>query len=122
MIITRGAGGSVDRPYLTDNEQDDTDASPSTREPEHFPFSRGLSRVQERRDAMVDGQRLQCPDLARPEIVLRENSVSGPAHRHDLRISRDARVPRLGDVALQIEPGREDQRRGAEARDRLRNA
>src|SRR6266566_1502148 len=83
-------------------------SSRSTREPEHFHFSRGVSRVQKHRHAVVDGEGFQCSRLARPQIFFWKGSISRSAHRHDLRVSRDAGVSRMGHEALQAQSHRQN--------------
>src|SRR5207248_319771 len=74
------------------NNDFEPDSTRPTREPEHFHFSRGVSSLQKRRHAVVNGEGFQRSYLARPQIFFWEDPLSGPAHRHDLRISRDAGV------------------------------
>src|SRR3954453_9252548 len=64
----------------------------STGEPERIHFSRSISLVQKRGDAVVDGKGFQRAHLARAEGVLWQGAVPAAAYRHGLRISGKARV------------------------------
>jgi hypothetical protein len=66
----------VTRPYQTNHDLGPTHSSRLPREPEHFHFSRGVSRLQKHRHAVVDGEGFQRPRLARAEIVFWKGPVS----------------------------------------------
>ncbi len=56
-------------------------------EPEHLYFPGGVPLLQKNLHALVDGEGLECIDLAREQGIPRPCPLPRAAHRHDLRVS-----------------------------------